>query len=110
LAFGRELEPKSLPVKSRVARVSDAGSASPGDCFKNPALAWETLGYVDREKTGFERNHNCCFARDPYGRVPPGAAFPDIMYTMSVEDASWQKPLYSYRLHRLSAPAGHFNP
>ncbi len=91
--------PTNLPYSSRIYYMDNATNAETGYVFQNKKNSWTELTTIDEEKTGFPRNHNCCFYRDPYGRKLNGNKL-DVAYTMSLTGADW-KVLYTYRIYRL---------
>ena len=69
---------------------------------------WTRTGVLNRETTGYDRNHNCGFLRDPYGYLPAGAI--SVMYTGAKGKADGVAPfcrLWSYTIytHQLDTPA-----
>jgi hypothetical protein len=88
--------PTNLPLAERVAYMNELGEV--GNVFKTGTAAWKNIFYLNEDVTGFKRNHNAGFFRDPYGWMPEGDGV-DIAYTMAYEGADW-KVLYTYRIYR----------
>lgn len=73
--------------------------------LRNPAARWTVLGNLTPAATGFPRNHNAAFARDPHGRLPdPGRL--RIFFSISDEEPRLNGLFapFTYRLHEISAP------
>lgn len=57
---------------------------------------WTDICEVGRKQTHFARNHDCCFVRDEYGRLPEGNTL-TAYYTVAVENTdAW---LWSFRIY-----------
>ena len=90
--------PTNLPNLSRVYRIENATRGGEmGAFFKDNKKTWEKVIDIDKNLTGFFRNHNCCFYRDPYGWMLEENKL-DICYTRCLPGADW-KVLYSYRIY-----------
>lgn len=90
--------PTNLPYASNVYYFDVPEGVDFWEAFKNK-ITWSLLFSVDYTRTGFPRNHNCCFFRDAYGFIPISEKI-DLAYTMSVVGADW-KVLYTYRIYHL---------
>lgn len=90
--------PTNLPNLSRVYSIKNSTDGGEiGAFFKNNKNTWKTVFDINKELTGFPRNHNCCFYRDPYGWMPEEGKL-DVCYTMSSLGSDW-KVLYTYRIY-----------
>ena len=90
--------PTYLPSLSRVYRLENATAGGEmGAFFTNNKNAWQPVFSIDKELTGFFRNHNCCFFRDSYGWMLNENEL-EVSYTRCLPAADW-KVLYSYRIY-----------
>ena len=90
--------PTNLPKLSRVYRLENATKGGEmGAFFANNKNTWQPVMNIDKQLTGFFRNHNCCFFRDPYGWMLNKDKL-EIAYTRCLQGADW-KVLYSYRIY-----------
>ena len=96
--FSSEEWPTNLPYSSRIYYLDNVTNRELGYVFQYKKLEWKELFTLDEERTGFARNHNCCFYRDPYGWKLPGDKL-EVAYTMSETGADW-KVLFTYRIYR----------
>ncbi len=93
--------PNNLPTETRITMINDFGSETMGDCFKNLKATWATLGSIGPDNTGFPKNSNTCFERDPYGwMVNPEANSIDILYSTVPEGVS-KNWIFSFRIYRI---------
>ena len=96
--FERFEVPTNLPNLSRVYRLDNATEGGDlQDFFTNSDKKWERVLDIDKELTGFFRNHNCCFFRDPYGWMLEDGKL-EICYTRCLPGGDW-KVLYSFRIY-----------
>ena len=90
--------PTNLPKLSRVYRLENATQGGQmAAFFTNNRNAWKPVLNIDKALTGFFRNHNCCFFRDPYGWMLNENKL-EIAYTRCLQGSDW-KVLYSYRIY-----------
>ena len=93
--------PKNLPTETRITMINDFGSETIGDCFKDENALWSKLGSVSPDVTGFPKNSNTCFERNPYGwMVDPEASSIDVLYSAVPSGAS-DKWIFSFRIYRM---------
>lgn len=90
--------PTNLPYASNVYYFDVPEDKEFYEVF-DQKFTWNKLFSIDSALTGFPRNHNCCFFRDPYGRLLSEERL-DLAYTMSLTGADW-KVLYTYRIYHL---------
>ena len=90
--------PTNLPYSSKVYYLENATGKEMGYALGEKKNAWQEIYEINQEKTGFFRNHNCCFFRDSYGWKLPGNLL-DVAYTRCLPGADW-RVLYTYRIYR----------
>lgn len=94
--FRTDMWPTNLPRKTAVYYMTLPNGVQKQDLFKY-SLGWKKLFDIEKDRTGYEHNHNCCFIRDCYGYKLPGSV--EVAYTMSETGADWTV-LFSYRIHK----------
>ncbi len=71
----------------------------PGNVLFNPeGRSWNEIAKINHSVTGFDRNHNSGFLRDPYGWILESGTLP-VAYTSSNLSFSLWHNLSQYRLH-----------
>jgi hypothetical protein len=98
-----DLPPRDGLFPDFIGEYSQIAAAS-WSSFRRGQVSWEVLGTVDSGCTGWPRNHNPSFARDPYGRLTDPKA---LTVGISVAEAFATPPpdfrwLWTYRIGLLS--------
>lgn len=92
--------PTNLPLATNLYAVPVDGADETAETF-GEALTnarWTRIYSLDELDTGFARNSNTGFFRDPYGWLPQKEGM-EIAYTGTPLGADW-KVLYTYRIYR----------
>lgn len=98
--FDTSTVPDNLPTETRIAMINDYGSSEIGECFTSKQSVWATLGSISPDITGFIKNSNTCFERDPYGWMIQKGNSIDILYSAVPGGVSSQW-IFSFRIYRL---------
>lgn len=64
--------------------------------------SWQTLRLIDREDTGYPRNHNATLLTDPYGWIEHGEPL-QVIYSVSLTREP-SNSLWTYRIHQMEVP------
>ena len=99
--FDSSVVPENLPTETNISMINDFNSEEIGDCFKNSKAVWAHLGSLNPDNTGFPKNSNACFERDPYGwMLQDNTDGIDILYSPIPYGVS-NKWIFSFRIHRI---------
>ena len=99
--FDETTIPDNLPSETRIVMINDFGSESMGDCFREEKALWTKLGSISEDVTGFPKNSNACFERDPYGwMINPESSSIDILYSAVPAGVS-DKWIFAFRIYRM---------
>ena len=99
--FDETIVPENLPTETNISMINDFNSENIGDCFLNPKAVWAHLGSINPDNTGFPKNSNACFERDPYGWMIQKGNSIDILYSAVPSGVSSQW-IFSFRIYRLT--------
>lgn len=97
--FDVSVTPDNLPTETYISMINDFESKNIGDCFSNEKAVWAHLGSISPDATGFPKNSNACFERDPYGWMIQKDSI-DILYSAVPYGVSsnW---IFSFRIYRM---------